>query len=150
MKHVLFLCIGNSCRSPMAEGFARTYGSDVLEPVSAGLAPAAIIQPLTKQVMEAKNISLDEQRAKDLGQIDLEKVDLIVNMSGKPLPPGIPIEVREWRLEDPIGQDEETYITVRDQIERLVMGLILDLRREKRPAKRPPSLRTMLGRASSQ
>ncbi|HLH02323.1 MAG TPA: hypothetical protein VKX25_06120 [Bryobacteraceae bacterium] len=144
MKRVLFLCIGNSCRSPMAEAFARAYGSDVMEPLSAGLAPAYIIQPLTKQVMEAKNISLEGLYAKDLGAIDLTTVDLIVNMSNRPLPPGIPVEVREWRVEDPIGQDEETYIAVRDQIERLVMGLILDLRRAKRPAKRAPSLRTLL------
>jgi arsenate reductase len=128
----------------MAEAFARAYGSDVMEPLSAGLAPAYIIQPLTKQVMEAKNISLEGLYAKDLGAIDLTTVDLIVNMSNRPLPPGIPVEVREWRVEDPIGQDEETYIAVRDQIERLVMGLILDLRRAKRPAKRAPSLRTLL------
>jgi arsenate reductase (thioredoxin) len=148
MKNVLFLCIGNSCRSPMAEGFARAYGSDVIEPVSAGLAPAAIIQPLTKQVMEAKNISLEDQHAKDLSQIDLQNIDLIVNMSGRPLPPDLPVEVREWRIRDPIGCDEATYVAIRDQIEHLIMGLILDLRRENRPAKRPPSLRSMLGRGS--
>jgi len=128
----------------MAEAFARAYGADVLEPLSAGLAPAYIIQPLTKKVMEAKNISLEGQHAKDLGAIDLNTIDLIVNLSNRPLPPGIPVEVRNWRVEDPIGQDEETYIAVRDEIERLVMGLILDLRRAKRPAKRA-SLRSLLG-----
>ncbi len=148
MKRVLFLCIGNSCRSPMAEGFAKAYGSDVLEPVSAGLAPAPIIQPLTKQVMEEKNISLDDQCAKDVGLIDLRSIDLIINMSGRPLPFGMPVEVRDWKVEDPIGRDEETYIRVRDQIERLVMGLILDLRRERRPAKRAPSLRALSNRGS--
>ena len=40
LKRVLFVCIGNSCRSQMAEGFARAYGSDVMAPASAGLAPA--------------------------------------------------------------------------------------------------------------
>ena len=131
----------------MAEGFARAYGSDVIEPFSAGLAPAAIIQPLTKQVMEAKNISLDELYPQDLSQIDLQSIDLIVNISGRPLPTGLPVEVREWRVEDPIGKDEETYIAVRDKIEHLIMGLILDLRREKRPANRAPSLRSVLKRS---
>lgn len=145
-KRVLFLCIGNSCRSPMAEGFARAYGSDVIEPSSAGLAPAQIIQPLTKQVMAAKNISLEGLHAKDLSHIDIQNLDLIVNMSGRPLPTGLPINVMEWRVQDPIGCDEATYVTVRDQIEQLIMGLILDLRRENRPAKRPPSLRSILNR----
>lgn len=130
----------------MAEGFARAYGSDVMDPASAGLAPAAIIQPLTRQVMEAKNISLDDLHAKDLSQIDLHSLDLVVNISGRPLPAGLPIEVREWKVEDPIGQSEEVYLRVRDQIETLVMGLILDLRRASRPAKRNPSLRTILSR----
>ncbi|MGI8990585.1 MAG: arsenate reductase ArsC, partial [Bryobacteraceae bacterium] len=39
MKRVLFVCIGNCCRSQMAEGFANTYGRDVLAAGSAGLAP---------------------------------------------------------------------------------------------------------------
>ena len=40
-KRVLFVCIGNACRSQMAEAFARAYGSDILTVRSAGLAPAA-------------------------------------------------------------------------------------------------------------
>lgn len=130
MKRVLFLCIGNSCRSQMAEGFARRYGSDVLEPMSAGFSPAQIVQPLTKKVMEAKNINIDEQFPKDLGAIDVPSLDIIVNISGKALPPKIPIEVREWKIEDPIGKSEELYLKVRDQLEHLVMRLILDLRRD--------------------
>ncbi len=129
----------------MAEGFARAYGADVIQPVSAGLAPAAIIQPLTRQVMQAKNINIDDLHAKDLSEVDLQRLDLIVNISGRPFPAGVPIEIRDWKVEDPIGQDEETYISVRDEIERLVMGLILDLRRGTRPTKRSPSLRSILG-----
>ncbi len=132
----------------MAEGFARAYGSDVIEPVSAGLAPASIIQPLTKQVRDAKNINIDDLHAKDLSEVELDRLDLIVNISGRPFPAGVPIEIRNWKVEDPIGQDEETYIAVRDQIERLVMGLILDLRRGTQPSKRSPSLRTILNRGT--
>ena len=136
MKRVLFLCIGNSCRSQMAEGFARKYGSDVIEPQSAGFSPAAIVQPLTKKVMEAKNINIDAQYPKDLGSIDVPNLDLIVNMSGTKLPARMPIEVREWKVEDPISRPEEVYIAVREQIEMLVMRLILELRKEnKQPEK---------------
>lgn len=134
MKKVLFLCIGNSCRSPMAEGFARRYGPDVMEPFSAGLAPAAIIQPLTKKVMEAKNINIYEISPKDIGAVDLGAFDLIINMSGRKLPTRLSIETREWKIEDPIGKPEETYLTVRDQLEMSVMHLILELRRELKKA----------------
>ena len=47
-KRVLFVCIGNSCRSQMAEAFARAYGADIMEVQSAGVSPAPYIAPLTK------------------------------------------------------------------------------------------------------
>jgi arsenate reductase (thioredoxin) len=101
-----------------------------MEPASAGLSPAGIVQPLTKQVMQAKNINIDEQYPKHLGSTDLASFDLIVNMSGATLPAGIPIEVREWNIEDPIGRSEEFYCAVCDKIEHLVVSLIVELRRQ--------------------
>lgn len=136
MRRVLFLCIGNSCRSQMAEGFARKYGADVMRPCSAGFAPAPIVQPLTKKVMEAKNINIDEQYPKDLGAIDVSTLDLIINMSGNRLPTRMPVEVREWKIEDPIGRSEDVYVAVRDQLENLVMQLIIELRRAPRNAEK--------------
>jgi len=125
----------------MAEGFARRYGSDVMQVSSAGIAPAPIIQPLTKQVMEAKKINIDDQQPKDFSLMDLQNLDLIVNMSGAKLPASLPCEVRTWKVEDPIGCSEEVYVTVRDRIEMQVMHLILELRRNAKSAAPPPAIR---------
>ena len=114
----------------MAEGFARRYGSDVIEVASAGLSPAPIIQPLTKKVMEEKNIRLEEQYPKGLDAVDPKSFDLIVNMSGHKLPVKGALEVMDWKVQDPIGDPEEVYIKVRDQIEMGVMRLILEFRRK--------------------
>jgi protein-tyrosine-phosphatase len=122
----------------MAEGFARRYGSDVMEVESAGFSPAAIVQPLTKKVMEAKNINIERQLPKSLDSVNVSSFDLIVNMSGTKLPARMPIEVRDWKIEDPIGRPEEFYIKVRDEIENQVMRLILELRRELRKDAEPP------------
>ena len=138
MKKVLFLCIGNSIRSQMAEGFARKYGSDVIQAASAGFSPASIVQPLTKKVMEGKNINLDDAFPKDLEHVPMSGFDLIVNISGKKLPTKMPMEVRDWNVEDPMGKDEPDYLMARDQIEHLVMRLILDLRKSTRPPARSP------------
>ncbi len=116
----------------MAEGFAKQYGADVLEAASAGLSPASIIQPLTFEVMKEKNIKLEEQHPKDLSSLNVAEFDLLVNMSGVKLPNRIPVEVREWKVEDPIGRSPEVYCQVRDQIEDSVMKLILELRRSAR------------------
>ena len=131
----------------MAEGFARKYGADVMEPASAGLSPAAIVQPLTKQVMQPKNINIDDQYPKDLSSIDVSSFHLIINISGAKLPCRLPIEVRDWNIEDPIGRSEEFYVAVCDKIEHLVMSLILELRREARKEERSSRTEVLRGTA---
>jgi arsenate reductase len=126
-KRVLFVCIGNSCRSQMAEAFAKTYGSDVMEVRSAGVSPATIIAPLTRQILGEKNIRIDDHFPKGLEIATRDPFDVIVNMSGAKLPiPGA--HIRDWPVRDPIGESEEVYRTVATQIEGLVMRLILELR----------------------
>ena len=126
---VLFICIGNSCRSQMAEGFARTYGADVMIPASAGLAPAFMVAPDTVRAMDEKNIDLRDHFPKSLKQLGRAQFDLFINMSGFDLPPGIDTAVRDWDVPDPIAEDFETHCKIRDEIETRVMGLILELRR---------------------
>ncbi|MFL6416960.1 MAG: low molecular weight phosphatase family protein [Bryobacteraceae bacterium] len=135
ITRVLFLCIGNSCRSPMAEGFAKCYGTDVMEAQSAGIAPAPIVQPLTKKVMEEKNINIDHISPKDLGAVDLSSFDLVINISGRKLPANARLQIHDWTVDDPIGKDESAYVAVRDKIEMLVMRLILELRKKASPGR---------------
>jgi protein-tyrosine-phosphatase len=112
----------------MAEAFARRYGSDVLEPKSAGIAPCEMVAPVTREVMLEKNIDLNGSEPKGLDRT-VGKFDLIVNMSGRPLPnPRAP--VREWAVEDPIWVSIERHREIRDEIEMRVQKLILELRRE--------------------
>jgi len=126
-KRVLFICIGNSCRSQMAEAFARAYGSDIMRARSAGVSPSTIIQPLTKQVLGERNLSVDDHFPKGMEIVRDEPFDLVVNMSGFPLAIHSP-RVVEWTVPDPIGRDEATYREVAALVESLVMRLILELR----------------------
>ncbi len=132
LKHVLFVCLGNACRSQMAEAFARTYGSDIMRAASAGVMPAAEIPELTHEVMREKNITLQGHYPKGIGDLR-QNFDLVVNMSGMTLPlePGPALET--WTIEDPIGQSAEVYRAVRDEIENRVMRLILNLRLDAHP-----------------
>jgi arsenate reductase len=149
LKRVLFVCIGNSCRSQMAEGFARAYGSDVLVPASAGLAPATRIAPDTLDAMDEKGIDLRDHFPKSIRHLGRVEFNLVINISGEPLPSTITCPIREWDVEDPVRLKYDDHCAVRDDIERLVMELILELRREQaqpdlRPptsADRPPSVR---------
>jgi arsenate reductase (thioredoxin) len=131
-KRVLFVCIGNSCRSQMAEALARAYGSDVLVAYSAGLSPAMTISPLTKQVLAERNLNIDAHFPKGLELAARQPLDLVVNMSGHPV--DLPASrLVTWAVRDPIGQPESVYRDVLQQIEGLVMGLILSLRNGRMP-----------------
>ena len=131
LKRVLFVCIGNSCRSQMAEAFARAYGGDVLVPASAGLAPASRVAPDTLEAMQEKGLDLRDHFPKAIRHLGRLEFDLVVNMSGAPMPDAVRCEVRSWDVEDPVFLSFEDHCTVRDRIERLVMNLILELRKEQ-------------------
>ena len=128
-RRVLFVCFGNACRSQMAEAFARAYGSDVLIPASAGLGPANRVAHDTVRAMLEKGLNVRDHFPKDLRHMLRLHFDLVVNLCGLPLPDcGAPI--REWDVSDPVSMSYEDHCAVRDEIERLVMALILELRRE--------------------
>ena len=133
---VLFVCIGNSCRSQMAEGFARAYGADVMEPLSAGLYPAGIIAPLTKKVMLEKNIDIGAQFPKELESVLDGPIGIVINMSGQKVPAPQGATVEEWKVLDPIGMSEDVFREVANDIEQRVMRLVLALRGKPAPARR--------------
>jgi arsenate reductase len=139
VKRVLFVCIGNACRSQMAEGFARSYGADVLIAASAGLAPAMHVARHTKAVMAEKGIDLRDHFPKGVRHLGRAQFDIVVNMSGSEI---IPEQVAgaavvEWDVDDPVFMKYEDHCKIRDQIETLVMKLVLDLRQ----APKEPRLR---------
>ncbi|HWB82982.1 MAG TPA: hypothetical protein VG675_02495 [Bryobacteraceae bacterium] len=131
-KRVLFVCIGNSCRSQMAEGFARLYGSDVLVPASAGLSPASGVAPDTIRAMEEKNVDLRDHFPKSVHRLGRIRFDLVINMSGFDLPDTVAAPVQDWDVPDPVIMKFDDHCKVRDQIERLVMNLVMDLRRQEK------------------
>ncbi len=127
-KRVLFLCIGNICRSPMAEALARKYGSDVLEVSSAGLTPQMASHAYTRSVLKEKNVELGDHLPRGFRDLDLSQYDLIVNMSGATLPSSIDVPVENWDIEDPYGGSEDDFRAAREVIEMAVMRLILRVR----------------------
>jgi arsenate reductase len=126
---VLFVCIGNSCRSQMAEAFARRYGADAIEAASAGLAPCGIVSPLTLDVMREKGIALDGHYSKGFDETGFD-FDLIVNISGFPLP-STRAPVREWKVDDPVSLSPGRNRQIRNQIEELVKSLVEEFRGTK-------------------
>ncbi|MBE0068439.1 arsenate reductase ArsC [Thermoanaerobacterium thermosaccharolyticum] len=121
---VAFICVANSCRSQMAEGFAKHYGSDVLEVYSAGTKLAERVNPNAVEVMKEVGIDISSHKPKLLDEIP-SKVDILITMGCNVECPYIPCKLKEdWGLDDPDGKPLEEFRKTRDIIETKVKELI--------------------------
>lgn len=126
MKSLLFVCVGNACRSQMAEGFARHYGPEDLVVYSAGSAPAGFVAREAIEGMKEKGIDISRHSSKGLLDLPLEEFDVVVTMGcGEVCPPVKAKERIKWEIPDPIGRNRAFFRRVRDEIERKVQDLLV-------------------------
>jgi len=129
MKRVMFLCTGNSCRSQMAEGFARELGKGDVEAHSAGLSPQGV-NPRAVSVMKEAGIDIARQQSKPIDEELLRKMDVVITLcdNASESCPLTPPEIKRlhWSLSDPAkaaGTEEEImneFRRVRDQIKEKI------------------------------
>ncbi|WP_036480244.1 arsenate reductase, glutathione/glutaredoxin type [Myxosarcina sp. GI1] len=130
MKKVMFVCKRNSCRSQMAEGFARALGKDKIEVTSSGL-EASRVHPTAIEVMSEIGIDISNQTSDALSDFNAKDYDAVISMCG--CGTNLPSEwvmqevFDDWELEDPDGQPIETFYRVRDEIKDRVAKLIKQL-----------------------
>jgi len=127
---VLFVCVGNACRSQMAEALANRHGSGLVKSWSAGSAPLGRIVPETFDILAEKGISLDGHWSKSLKDVPVNDMDVVVGMGCEvvcPVPVGFKGRVIEWNIPDPYGRGMDSFRGVRDLIERQVLSLLDDL-----------------------
>jgi arsenate reductase (thioredoxin) len=128
-KRILFVCVGNSCRSPMAEALARHLAADVIDPQSAGISPLGSVAQSTRRVLLDRGVPADGLSSKGVASASLMAIDLIINMSGIPGGSLFPnSRVEDWDVEDPYGEDMETYSRICEDIEARVLSLAGRLR----------------------
>jgi arsenate reductase len=80
-KNVLFLCTGNSCRSQMAEGWARHFHGDTVEAYSAGI-EAHGMNPKAMQVMKEAGVDIAEHSSKLVNSLADVPLDLVITVCG--------------------------------------------------------------------
>ena len=116
---VLFICIGNSCRSQMAEGWARHLGLDC---ASAGTDPASSVAGNAVTVMAEVGVDISQQTPSLVDDFSPEDFDLIFSMGCGVSCSNIQLD-GDWELADPVGQSLDIYRKTRDEIERRVNQL---------------------------
>ena len=102
---LLFICVGNTCRSQMAQAAARHLGH---EAESAGTHPGAAIAEYAIKVTSNIGIDMQGQYPKSVDEIDATGFDRIISMGCGVECPALPID-EDWGLDDPIGGEEEIY-----------------------------------------
>jgi arsenate reductase len=139
---ILFVCIENSCRSQIAEGFARNviatphityydetlrrglYAVEAISVYSAGSKPSGVINPMAVDVMKEKGIDISNQKSKGLDALPRGDFDIVVTMGCGDECPSISARKRiDWRIKDPKGASIEVFREVRDEIEKRVLEL---------------------------
>jgi arsenate reductase len=134
--HVLFLCTGNSCRSQMAEGWARKFAPSNIQVQSAGLEPKGK-NPNAVAIMAEAGVDISKQESTQLVSSMLAWSDVVVTLCGDAdehcpvLPAGV--HKIHWPLNDPAkatGSEEEimaVFRASRDEIRDRVKQLMAEL-----------------------
>ncbi|MEE8638387.1 MAG: arsenate reductase ArsC [Candidatus Margulisiibacteriota bacterium] len=127
-KKILFACIGNCCRSQMAEGFAKKLAGDKFEIYSAGTKPAGFVHPDAIAVMKELGIDISPHYSKGFDQVPAKEFDYVVTMGCSKTCPVVPTKEKiDWEIEDPIGQPIEVFRRVRDDIKAKIEEFLSSL-----------------------
>jgi arsenate reductase (thioredoxin) len=122
---VLFICVGNSCRSIMAEALARHRFGDELTAASAGLQPLGWVAPETLTVLAEVGAPTAGLYSKGLEEVDLPAYRLLVNLTDYSLafriPPSLQNRLLHRPVLDPYGGPLEVYRQARDAVQRLLL-----------------------------
>jgi len=124
-KTILFICVENSCRSQMAEGFAKNLAGDKFEIHSAGSRPSGKVNPSAIEVMKEDGIDISGQRSKGFTDVPVKKFDYVISLGCGDVCPYYPTYERiDWQIKNPKGKDIEVFKRVREEIRSKVKGLL--------------------------
>lgn len=127
---VAFMCVQNAGRSQMATAFAeRERGKrgleDRVEILTGGTHPAGHVHDVVVQVMSEEGFDLSNRVPREISTEELESCEYVATMgcSTLQLDTSAGVDVRDWALDDPDGQDLDRVREIRDEIEERVEAL---------------------------
>ena len=140
-KLVLFICVGNSGRSLMAEAMFNAHPPEGWSAISAGTSPASAVNPRTAPMLREIGMDLPSHPPQLLTPEMMEKARVRVTMGcldDASCPARLKtLELRDWALPDPARQDDAGFRAVRDQLAHLVAALRAELVRADPPESDP-------------
>ncbi|MGC0327644.1 arsenate reductase [Streptomyces sp. SAI-170] len=131
LASVLFVCVHNAGRSQMAAGFLRHLAGDRVEVRSAGSLPGDQVNPAAVAAMAELGIDISDQKPKVLTSEAVQASDYVITMGCGDTCPVFPGKhYLDWPLDDPAGQGVDAVRPIRDEIGKLIEGLIEEITRD--------------------
>ena len=128
MPEVLFVCVHNAGRSQMAAALLHHHAAGSVVVRSAGSAPADTVNPAVVAAMAELGLDLSREFPKPLTDDAVRAADVVITMGcgdACPVYPGK--RYLNWELADPAGRDVADVRPIRDEIDRRVRGLLVEL-----------------------
>ena len=129
---IIFVCTGNTCRSPMAEGYLKSLNAGGLEVVSRGLQAGGRVSENSVAAMREMGIDISSHIPQNLTREEIENADIIVCMTATHKAilesAGVKADIRVLGsgISDPFGGDIDSYIAARNdimsEIDRMLAG----------------------------
>jgi len=131
MTAVLFVCIGNACRSQIAEAwlkhFSETEGRSDIEVFSAGSHPLGYVPEITIQTMAEVDIDLSDHSSKTIASLPRQEFDYVISLCGDRCP-YVPAEQHiDWPTADPFGGSPTAFQEIREQLKQRVLKLLQEI-----------------------
>lgn len=136
---ILFVCVENSCRSQIAEAFARIHGAGRVQAFSAGSRPSGKVNPRAIQFMLERGYDLARHQSKSLSEIPPGEYDFAITMGcGDECPLVQARHRQDWRIPDPKDLPPDQFRQIRDLIESKVKELLAGLNQQPQTHKDAP------------
>jgi len=135
---VAFVCVQNAGRSQMATAFAERERAtrnleDHVEILTGGTDPADSVHDVVVDAMAEAGIDITDRTPRSISAAELEACDIVATMGCSTLELGVDdstVDVRDWALDDPHGQDIETVRTIRAEVKERVADVFDDIEQE--------------------
>lgn len=128
VRRIVFVCVENSCRSQMAEGFARMLAGPNVEIYSAGSRPSGVVNPKAIASMKEIGYDLATHASKGLDSLPAAPFDFAITMGCGDECPMLQTQAREdWGIPDPKHLPPDEFARIRDLIGDKVRDLLARL-----------------------
>ncbi len=125
MKHIVFVCVENSCRSQLAEAFGHIHKPADVEVHSSGSAPSGQVNPKAVATMVELDYDMSSHRSQGLDELPDIEFDAVITMGCGDNCPWLKSKIREdWGLPDPKHLSADEFREVRNIIEEKVVDLL--------------------------